>query len=486
MLRLVPVLLASLAKGYDTDGHSAAAIIAGYNIDQKTTVKFLEETIPLRGQDVPRSLAFHSLWADQMTYKADYAWSKNLHFAQTSDWTCNPFSSHNDCPDGRCIVTAIANYTMRASDITLPLIQRQEAVKFLIHFMADLHQPVHVGFEENDGGNAIWITNRFTTLHNVWDETIFEYYRERQRQALKVQGDWNYYDAAIHLKKEIELSQSQNKDQEDLFSEDDVRSLARTEKIVGSIVSWVTQHYTCPIAYRHLDKRRIVYGDSLQDDWLKSRSKALTTLLKRAGLRLATLLDAIAVVYFDKKNIERARLQEIQRKEREECETRKRKAKEAALPKNVFSALGALHDDSTSSESCDEEERVERPEEVVGKLTQEDIDSLEKISKISKRKKTKPPKPISKMSNQEFDQQIREYEKEQKAKQAAKLEKERLKAPVLSGRDRSETANMDQSGDPVVENGVKLLKKKKKNKGKNARKAPEDGDVIDNEDNTVV
>lgn len=49
-----------------------------------------------------------------------------------------------------------------------------DAAKFLIHFMGDIHQPLHVGFLSNLGGNDITGTflGNSTELHAVWDQGI--------------------------------------------------------------------------------------------------------------------------------------------------------------------------------------------------------------------------------------------------------------------------------------------------------------------------
>lgn len=52
-----------------------------------------------------------------------------------------------------CLYGAVLNYTARAAK--QQGVQQQEAVKFLVHFMGDLQQPLHVSFLSNYGGNSI-------------------------------------------------------------------------------------------------------------------------------------------------------------------------------------------------------------------------------------------------------------------------------------------------------------------------------------------
>ena len=51
---------------------------------------------------------------------------------------------------------------------------RLEALKFVVHFVADVHQPLHVGYKSDRGGNdvAVEFFNQKTNLHRVWDTMI--------------------------------------------------------------------------------------------------------------------------------------------------------------------------------------------------------------------------------------------------------------------------------------------------------------------------
>ena len=48
------------------------------------------------------------------------------------------------------------------------------ALKFLVHFIGDMHQPLHVGRGEDRGGNSIRVRwfGESRNLHSVWDSAI--------------------------------------------------------------------------------------------------------------------------------------------------------------------------------------------------------------------------------------------------------------------------------------------------------------------------
>jgi hypothetical protein len=103
--------------------------------------------------------------------------SAPFHYIDAED---SPPSSCNvdyqrDCGDGGCVISAIQNYTTRVQDKSLSDEERNKALKFIVHFLGDIHQPLHD--EALDvGGNTINVTfdGDNTNLHSVWDTSIPE------------------------------------------------------------------------------------------------------------------------------------------------------------------------------------------------------------------------------------------------------------------------------------------------------------------------
>src|SRR5690606_8224127 len=60
------------------------------------------------------------------------------------------------------------------ADTTLPAARRAEALKFLIHFVGDLHQPLHCGYGDDKGGNTyqVNVAGEGSNLHRVWDYSV--------------------------------------------------------------------------------------------------------------------------------------------------------------------------------------------------------------------------------------------------------------------------------------------------------------------------
>ncbi|KAF8887763.1 nuclease Le1 [Infundibulicybe gibba] len=121
------------------------------------------------------SLGPAATWADEVRSTPAFAWSAPLHFVDAEDdppTSCSVFENR-DCGNGQCVLTAIANYTTRVVDRRLDHEQRQEALKFLDHFIGDIGQPLHAEALAL-GGNEISVTcnNSVTNLHSVWDSAL--------------------------------------------------------------------------------------------------------------------------------------------------------------------------------------------------------------------------------------------------------------------------------------------------------------------------
>jgi len=82
-----------------------------------------------------------------------------------------------DCPANNCIVGKIEEFRKSWRDPSMPLATRRESLLFLIHFVGDLHEPLHCEDNHDHGGNDVPV--RFegeeTNLHSVWDRRLLEH-----------------------------------------------------------------------------------------------------------------------------------------------------------------------------------------------------------------------------------------------------------------------------------------------------------------------
>ena len=117
------------------------------------------------------SLAQISNWADEQPNPSG---SASWHYVNV------PISeSRYDvryCPSSGCVVSKIEDFKRVLKSPKASKTEKQQALKFLVHMIEDLCQPLHVGDTGNKGGNLIQVEFYSTgsNLHRVWDSKIIE------------------------------------------------------------------------------------------------------------------------------------------------------------------------------------------------------------------------------------------------------------------------------------------------------------------------
>ncbi|KAE8447687.1 hypothetical protein EG329_010493 [Mollisiaceae sp. DMI_Dod_QoI] len=161
------------AAAWGSLGHETVAYIASNFVAAQTKNVFQT----LLHNETSSYLASVATWADSFRYTQAGRFSAPFHYIDAED---NPPTScgvtySRDCGAKGCVVGAIQNYTSQLLDTTLDATSRNMAAKFIIHFVGDLHQPLH---DEalNIGGNGVQVTfgGVKTNLHHVWDTNIPE------------------------------------------------------------------------------------------------------------------------------------------------------------------------------------------------------------------------------------------------------------------------------------------------------------------------
>lgn len=92
-----------------------------------------------------------------------------------------------DCPQDNCVIAAIARYRAILAAKHQEYAARREALIFLVHLVADLHQPLHCIDNNDRGGNDVAVTffGEPDTLHSVWDFGLLARTRLREHAYVK-------------------------------------------------------------------------------------------------------------------------------------------------------------------------------------------------------------------------------------------------------------------------------------------------------------
>jgi hypothetical protein len=88
--------------------------------------------------------------------------------------TCS-YVPERDCPDGKCVIAAIQS-KIEILGSKAPDKAKLTALKYLVHFVGDIHQPLHVAYADDRGGNRYQIRfmSKGTNLHSIWDSGIID------------------------------------------------------------------------------------------------------------------------------------------------------------------------------------------------------------------------------------------------------------------------------------------------------------------------
>jgi hypothetical protein len=171
-----PILLLLLplsASAFGPLGHRIVGLLAEHQLSPAATAQVKEL---LAGEPEP-TLAGVSNWADQLrdTDPDRGKQTSRWHYVNFPRGDCN-YAPARDCPDGQCVIAAINRNFLALADRGRSNAERAEALKFLVHFVADVHQPLHAGYRDDRGGNDFQISYRGDgwNLHSVWDSLIVD------------------------------------------------------------------------------------------------------------------------------------------------------------------------------------------------------------------------------------------------------------------------------------------------------------------------
>lgn len=184
LLLLLGLLLAGPVIAWSALGHKLVGELAQRHL---TPAANAEVSRLLAGEPDP-TLAGVATWADTLRD------SNPERFKQTSRWHYVNLSSDNcryaperDCKDGECVIAAISAQRAILADRSQPIEARRDALKFIVHLVGDVHQPMHANARNDQGGNKYQISLRTdiqpeayardryvggvmgTNLHSVWD-----------------------------------------------------------------------------------------------------------------------------------------------------------------------------------------------------------------------------------------------------------------------------------------------------------------------------
>jgi len=255
------LLIPSTLVGWGHEGHEIVASLAQTRLTENTK-------IGIRSLIGDASLASISNWADEVRPDRDETY--NWHFVDIPK-DASGFSDERDCflPNSRhkdaatdhhnCVVDRIEIFKKVLSDSNAPRDDRIEALKFLVHFVGDVHQPFHA-IGEAAGGNGIAVSEFGSTqcgrhscnLHGAWDSGLIEHTGMGRDEYV------------AHLEK--------------LISDEHLTA-------TGNPQDWANE------SHRDAQSAWVADGAQLDENYYQKEIKVVDRRLALAGLRLAAILN---------------------------------------------------------------------------------------------------------------------------------------------------------------------------------------------------
>lgn len=168
--------VAAPAHAWGPRAHEAIAWLAAQRLGPQARA----EIESLLGDRAEHALRDASTWADaQRRWPGVAGNAKALHYVNFPRGTCR-YDAARDCRGGRCIVAAIARFERELRESNDPRV-RADALRWLVHLVADLHQPLHAALGEDRGGNLVQVRFRGegTNLHQLLDSGLLRTLRLR-------------------------------------------------------------------------------------------------------------------------------------------------------------------------------------------------------------------------------------------------------------------------------------------------------------------
>ncbi len=250
-LILIAIAPSSPLFAWGKMGHDVICCIAQHHLNDSARAKI--DSL-LDG----RSLVYYGNWMDSASNTNEYAYSKDWHYYNVNK---NESVRDSRALERDNVVTALSRLEAEMREDSFESAEEHAtALKFFIHLMGDLHQPMHLGRRSDRGGNDVKVYHfgDETSLHSIWDYHL-----------VASSHSWSY----TEWREQIDLPR---------FSQDQ-------SYIVGDYLDWAEQtHEITEEIYRYTPPQ--TYAGY---DYIDHFRPMIEDQFLRAGLRLARKLNEI-------------------------------------------------------------------------------------------------------------------------------------------------------------------------------------------------
>lgn len=270
------LLAAPSLRAWGPEGHAIVADIAQAHLT------------PAAAREVQALLAIEGL--DRLDQISSWADGNRKERPGTGPWhyvdiplAADRYVAPRDCRRDQCVVAQISHFGQVLADRAAAPAARLEALKWLVHFVGDVHQPLHAEDNDDKGGNTVQVQffGRGSNLHAVWDGGLLRHALDLVPgpnytfDHARVQADATALDASIAPSDRADWSR-----------------VGGLPALYADAIDWAGESHQLAreVAYAHLDGRG-------KPGW-SARYQAVAwpvarTRLQQGGVRLAAVLNAL-------------------------------------------------------------------------------------------------------------------------------------------------------------------------------------------------
>lgn len=224
-----------------------------------------------------KTLGEIAYWADEIK---DYPWGRRLGRWHYDDIPlCGEADYARYCPRGACASAQLARRLEMLTNKRVPVFRRNEALKWAVHLIGDLHQPLHAATHSDRGGNTVQVS----------------FFGERDNPpygSMNLHAIWD-----VHLVRRL-IAENGG---EDAIVSSPIADADRAAWERGSVSDWVEEsnRVAMTLVYRALPVEfsctRGTHRDTLaiDQDYYAQAAPVIEVQIRKAGVRLARVLNEV-------------------------------------------------------------------------------------------------------------------------------------------------------------------------------------------------
>jgi len=297
-------LLAPNAQAWGCKGHQTVALIAEKHLspEAKQLVDKLLNENPVDpkvrnycGDSVHDAMASAATWADDVRNdRKNGPW----HYIDIPRGAKRE-SLEKYCGESGCVTKALAEQLTILKDQNAEPVKRADALRYVIHFVGDLHQPLHATTNDDEGGNCVPLKyfrrkphehnhSYSPNLHNIWDSAILERdmegadpaeYADTLEETFQLEIE-KWQNAGIHVDDWVWESHE--------FAENTV---------YGDLASKIAIEKSVPVHActddKNIGQRMLAEHISVGEAYQEKSARVVELRVAQAGIRLAMILNTI-------------------------------------------------------------------------------------------------------------------------------------------------------------------------------------------------